>query len=167
MHRAVRAACLAVVLCSTPALAENSKRLQTFDDWSVYAATGNAKVCFVVTQPKDQRPKNVRRDPVYFYISAWPEDKVTSEISVKMGYPFKPGATATLTVGSRKFELFTKDEGAFVEKTETEKELVEALKKGNTMKIEARSARGTQTRDTYSLKGVTDALKRMAKECGG
>ena len=35
-----------------------------------------------------------------------------------MGYPFGAGAKATLTVGTAKFELFTKDEGAFVEKPE-------------------------------------------------
>jgi maltooligosyltrehalose trehalohydrolase len=31
-----------------------------------------------------------------------------------MGYPFGPGAKVTVTIGTGKFELFTKDEGAFV-----------------------------------------------------
>jgi invasion protein IalB len=63
--------------------------------------------------------------------------------------------------------LFTKDEGAFVEKPEAEKSLVEALKKGGTMKIEGTSARGTATSDVYSLDGLGDALARIAKECAG
>jgi invasion protein IalB len=167
MHRAVRAACAVAALCCTPALAENAKLLQKYSDWSAYSAPGGAKVCFAVTQPKDQKPKNVKRDPVYFYVSAWPGDQVTNEISVKMGYPFKPGTTGTLTIGSQKFDLFTKDEGAFVEKTETEADIVAALRKGSTMKIDAKSARGTPTSDTYSLSGVSDALDRIAKECGG
>jgi len=166
MHRAVRAACVVAALICTPALAENAKLLQKYSDWSAYSASGGPKVCFAVTQPKDQKPKNVKRDPVYFYVSAWPADQVSNEISVKMGYPFKPGAMATLTVGSQKFQLFTKDEGAFVEKTETENELVQALRKGSSMKIDAKSARGTPTSDTYSLSGVSDALDRIAKECG-
>jgi hypothetical protein len=166
MHRAVRAACVVAALICTPALAEHAKLLQKYSDWSAYSTSGGPKVCFAVTQPKDQKPKNVKRDPAYFYVSAWPADQVSNEISVKMGYPFKPGAMATLTVGSQKFELFTKDEGAFVEKTETENELVQALRKGSSMKIDAKSARGTPTSDTYSLSGVSDALDRIAKECG-
>jgi hypothetical protein len=165
MRRAVRAACIGAALSCTPALADNPTLLQKFSDWSAYGASGSPKVCFALTQPKEMKPKNVKRDPVYFYVSAWPGDQVTNEISVKMGYPFSPGATATLTIGTQKFELFTKDEGAFIEKPETEKELVEALRKGSSMKIDAKSARGTPTSDTYSLNGVSDALDRIAKEC--
>jgi hypothetical protein len=148
-------------------LAENAKLLQKYSDWSAYSAPGGAKVCYAVTHPKDQKPKNVIRDPVYFYVSAWPGDQVTNEISVKLGYPFKPGTTVTLTIGSQKFDLFTKDEGAFVEKTEDEAKLVGALKAGSSMTIQGRSARGTNTSDNYSLSGTTDALERIAKECSG
>jgi invasion protein IalB len=84
-----------------------------------------------------------------------------------MGYPFGEGAKSTVTVGSEKFEMFTKDEGAFVEKPEMETKLIEAMKTGNTMKIEGKSARGTATSDTYSLNGLSDALDRAAKECSG
>jgi hypothetical protein len=35
------------------------------------------------------------------------------------------------------------------------------------MKIDGKSARGTNTSDTYSLKGLSDALARAAKECSG
>ena len=128
-------------------------------------ATGTPKVCFAVAQPKGQTPKKIKRGPVYFYISRWPADGVTNEVSVKMGYPFGDGAKATLTVGTAKFDLFTKDEGAFVEKTDVETRLVDALKKASTMKIDGKSTRGTATSDVYSLDGFSDALARIAKEC--
>jgi hypothetical protein len=165
MRRAVRAACLATAFCCTPAVADNATLLQKFKDWSAYSATGTPKVCFAVAQPKQQSPKVAKRGPVYFYISRWPGDGVIDEVSVKMGYPFPAGALATLHIGSAKFDLFTKDEGAFVEKPDTEKALVQALKKGGTMKIEGKSARGTATNDVYSLDGLGDALDRIAKEC--
>jgi hypothetical protein len=92
---------------------------------------------------------------------------VTSEISVKMGYPFAEGAKVTATIGTAKFDLFTKDEGAFVEKPEMEGKILEAMKGGNSMKIEGKSARGTATSDVYSLNGLSDALDRAAKECSG
>ena len=95
--------------------------------------------------PRQSTPKGIKRGPVYFYISQWPADGVTDEVSVKMGYPFGPGAKATATVGGAKFDLFTKDEGAFVEKVDAELGLVEAMKKGSTLKIDGKSARGTAT----------------------
>jgi hypothetical protein len=168
MHRAVRAICLIIfALCVTPALADDVKLLDKYKDWSAYAAAGSPKVCFAVAQPKSSLPKKVNRDPIYFYISQWPADNVANEVSVKMGYPFAAGAKVTVTVGTAKFELFTKDEGAFVEKPDMESKLVDAMKNGTTMKVEGKSARGTATSDTYSLSGLGDALDRAAKECSG
>ncbi len=166
MRRAVRAAGLAVALSCTPAFAENPSLLQKFGDWSAYGTAADPKVCFAVSQPKDMSPKNVKRGPVYFYVSQWPAEKVVNEVSVKMGYPFKPGGVVTVSVGSDKFELFTKEEGAFVEKPETEAALIAAMRTGSNITVEGVSARGTKTSDTYSLSGAGDALDRIAKECG-
>ena len=128
MHRAVRAACAVAALVATPALAQEVTLLEKFKDWSAYAATGSPKVCFAVAKPTSSTPKTVKRGPIFFYISQWPADKVVNEISVKMGYPFAAGAKATLTIGTAKFEMFTKDEGAFVEKPDMEAKLIEAMK---------------------------------------
>ena len=96
-------------------------------------------------------PRKSSAGPIFFYISRWPAENVMNEISVKMGYPFAQGAKVTATIGTAKFDLFTKDEGAFVEKPEMETKIIEAMKTGNTMKIEGKSARGTATSDVYSL----------------
>jgi invasion protein IalB len=154
-----------VFLISTPAVAQTATLLEKTKEWSAYAATGAPKVCFAVSQPKTMTPKGIKRGPVYFYISNWPADKVANEVSVKMGYPFKPGASVKLTIGTEKFDLFTKDEGAFVEKPDVEAKLVEAMKKGGKMKVEGTSARGTATNDDYSLDGFPEALERASKEC--
>ena len=155
-----------MALSATPAVSQEVKLLQKYNDWAAYISEGSSKVCFAVSQPRSSTPKNVRRGPIYFYVSHYPGDKVTGEISVKMGYPFPPGGKATVTIGSNKFELFTKEEGAFIEKTEDEAKLVDALKAGSAMSVQGRSARGTNTSDNYSLSGTTDALDRIVKECG-
>jgi hypothetical protein len=159
-------AALAAILIATPALSQQAKRLEQFTDWGAYVSTGTPKVCFAVSQPKESRPQGVRRGPIYFYVSHYPADNVPHEINVKMGYPFAEGAMVTVTVDNEKFQLFTKDEGAFLEKAEDEQRLVAAMRKGSTMRVEGRSARGTDTSDDYSLNGVSNALDRMAQECG-
>jgi invasion protein IalB len=167
MHRAVRAACLIGAISITPAMAQEVTLLEKFKDWSAYAATGPAKVCFAVAKPTTSKPDKVKRGPIFFYISRWPAENVMNEISVKMGYPFAEGAKVTATIGTAKFELFTKDEGAFVEKPDMETKIIEAMKGGSTMKIDGKSARGTATSDVYSLNGLSDALDRAAKACSG
>ncbi|MEM7192757.1 MAG: invasion associated locus B family protein [Pseudomonadota bacterium] len=165
MRRAVVAACVMVALSAAPAVAQEVKLLQKYNDWAAYVSQSSPKVCFAVSQPRNSLPKNVRRGPIYFYVSDYPGDKIAGEISVKMGYPFPPGGKVTVTIGSSKFELFTKDEGAFVEKPEDEAKIVAALKAGSAMTVKGRSARGTDTTDEYSLKGTSGALERIAKEC--
>lgn len=167
MRRICLAVCVMGAISITPAVAEDVTLLQKFDSWSAYASPGTPKVCFAVAKPTESTPKNIKRGPIFFYISRWPGDNVANEISVKMGYPFPAGAKVTATIGKDKFELFTKEEGAFVEKPEAEAKLVEAMKAGSTMKVDGKSARGTATSDTYALKGLGDALDRIAKECGG
>ena len=86
-------------------MAQEVTLLEKFKDWSAYAATGSPKVCFAVAKPTSSSPKNVKRGPIFFYISQWPADKVVNEISVKMGYPFGPGAKATVTIGTRQVRV--------------------------------------------------------------
>ena len=139
--------------------------MQTYSDWSAYTSTGTAKkVCFVVSQPKSKAPKGVKRGPVYFYISHYPADKVQNEISIKMGYPLKPNPVEA-KIGTAVFKLFTKEEGAFVEKKADENKLVEAMKGGNELVVQGRSTRGTLTTDRYSLNGLSAALGRIANDC--
>ncbi len=66
MRRAVRAACLIGALSATPALAQEVTLLEKFKDWSAYAATGPAKVCFAVAKPTDSNPKKDQARPDLF-----------------------------------------------------------------------------------------------------
>ena len=49
--------------------------------------------------------------------------------------------------------------------TGNEEIAVEAMKKGATLKVKAAGERGQSTEDTYSLNGVTQALKLLASNC--
>lgn len=166
MRGVATVAVAALIAGSAPANAQ-AERLETYTDWSAHVSEeGDNRVCFVVSQPKDTEPKNVKRGPIYFYVSTYPAENVTNEISVKMGYPLKPGVNAEVKIGDAGFTLFTKDEGAYVAERDEEARLVEAMKGGLEMVVQGRSTRGTLTTDTYSLRGVTDALNRISQECG-
>lgn len=166
MRATIAVGIVALLASAAPANSQQAKLLQTFDSWSAHANSGGGKkVCFVVSQPTESAPKNVKRGPIYFYVSIYPAENVPNEVSIKMGYPLRAGVDAEVKIGGTTFTLFTKDEGAFLEKREDENRLVAAMKAGSEMVVQGRSTRGTLTTDKYSLSGITAALERAGKEC--
>lgn len=149
-----------------PAYGQTAGQVEKHGDWAVYAHDADGKkTCFAAAKPRTSKPKNVKRGPIYFYVSNWPKDKVVNEISIKMGYPLKVGAAAKIKISGKSFTLFTKEEGAYIEKTAVEKQVVTAMRAGAVMVVQGRSTRGTLTTDEYSLTGITKALAGAAKAC--
>lgn len=156
-HRAVK-----------PAAGGQPKLLGQYADWGAYAADpGGKKVCFAISKPTSEvtKPPNRPRNPIYMFISTRPADKVTNEVSIIIGYPFKPGSEASAQVGSTTFALYTQQDGAWIKNAAEEAQMVDALKAGSTVVVKGESAKGTQTTDTYNLKGISQALDRVAQEC--
>jgi hypothetical protein len=144
--------------------------LGQYADWGAYtAAPGGKKVCFALSKPKSSKASksDIQRDPAYAFIATRPSDKVKNEISVVIGYPLNTKAETTATVGSAAFAMLTQNDGAWLKNAAEEPRLIEAMRKGSDLVIKGTSTRGTETTDTYSLKGVSNALDRVAKECGG
>ena len=64
------------------------------------------------------------------------------------------------------FELFTDDEWAWSVGASDDAAILTAMKKGATAVLTALSTKGTQTQDTFSLRGFTAAMEKAAKQCG-
>ncbi|MPZ55589.1 MAG: Invasion associated locus B family protein [Rhizobiales bacterium] len=140
-----------------------------FGDWGAYtAAPGGKKVCFALSKPKSQNAskEDVKRDQAYMFIATRPTEKVKEEVSIIVGYPLNTKADATAQVGSSTYLMFGQNDGAWIKNAAEEPQLLDSMRKGSEMVVKAKSTRGTETTDTYSLKGVSNALDRVAKECG-
>lgn len=150
----------------TSAYAQEAKVIGDFSYWKAHVYKDPEKrICFISSQPREMKPKNVRRGVVVFYISHWPKHKVKNEVSVKIGYPFKLGSQPTAEVGKETFKFIVKSDKAFVETPDQEQKLIAAMKKGKEMVISGVSRRGTVTTDTYSLAGISKALKTLEAKC--
>jgi hypothetical protein len=144
------------------------KLLGQYGIWGAYTASpGGKKVCFALAKPtaSETNPPNRPRNPVYMFISTRPADKVSNEISLVVGYPFKTGTEATAQVGGSSFALYTQQDGAWIKNATDEAKMVDAMRGGDNAVIKGVSAKGTQSTDTFSLKGVAQALDRTAQEC--
>jgi hypothetical protein len=117
-------------------------------------------VCYVVSQPTDWEPKNVNRGP-----DLLPHHPPAVRAGAQRGQhhhrlSVQGRLTATVTVGDRSFELFTSGDGAWADTADRDRQIVEAMKAGTTMRLDGVSWRGTETRDRYSLRGVTNAMEQ-------
>jgi invasion protein IalB len=142
--------------------------LGQYGDWGAYTASpGGKKVCFALAKPSASatNPPNRPRDPAWLFISTRPSEKVKEEVSVIIGYPFKPNADASVEIGGTAFAMYTQNDGAWVKNAAEEARLVDALRKGADVTVKGESGRGTKTTDTFSLKGISQALDRTAQEC--
>ena len=74
-------------------------------------------------------------------------------------------APITVRVGSRVFKMFAKNDKGFVGDATSELQLIDAIKRGNFMTVEAKTKDGTETTDTYSLIGATAAINSLASGC--
>lgn len=141
-----------------------------YGTWGAYMAAPNGKkVCFVLAKPSSSKttPSGRPRDPAYAFISTRPAEKVVNEVSVMIGYPLKPGSESTLEVGGASFAMYTQGDGLWIKNAAEEDRLVEALRKAPEVTVKGVSAKGTATVDVFSLKGLAQALDKVAQNCGG
>jgi invasion protein IalB len=158
----------AMLLAATPASA--ARIVNTFNDWTLYTEANAQQVCFLAGLPGVTEPAGLKRDPALLYVSAWPKDGVKAEISVKLGFPAKKASEPVITIqgaATGTFKLFVKDDRAYVADATQELKLLEAMKKGSKLIVQATSERGTAVVDTYSLAGITAALTALAGGCPG
>jgi len=59
--------------------------------------------------------------------------------------------------------MFTEKDAAWTETSADDATVVEAMRAGSQMIVQGKSSQGTMSSDTYSLGGVTEALKAIAK----
>lgn len=142
--------------------------LGQFGEWGAYRANpGGKKVCFALSKPTSSasEPTGRSRDPSYAFVSTRPAEKVKNEVSVIVGYPQKPSHDATAAIGSANYAMYTQNDGAWVKNAAEEAQMVDVMRKGSDLVVKSESARGTKTTDTYSLKGIAQALDKVAEEC--
>jgi invasion protein IalB len=139
-----------------------------FGTWGAYTATPNGKkVCFALAKPSSSKtnPPNRPRDPAYAFVSTRPGEKVVNEVSIMIGYMLKPGSESTLEVGGASYAMYTQGDGLWIKNAAEEERMVDAMRKGADVTVKGMSAKGTETTDTFSLKGLAQALDRVAQDC--
>ena len=170
-------AALWIICAPNAALAQSGAQSKgpqaTFKSWRLYVeGDGATKQCFIVGEPARTRPANVRRGDIFLTIAHRPGQGVRNEISVRIGYPFSEESNPFARIGSDTFRFFTgakaktgAAEWAWLESLTDQSRMVKAMKRGNELVFKGTSKRGTLTTDSYSLLGVTAAMRALDAAC--
>lgn len=167
----VAGAACALALASGAAVAqESTNRVAADTAWSVFVEENPSKECWAVSAPRETvntrggNPVQVRRGDILLFATYRPGTD-TPEISFTGGYPFAPDSTVGLTVGATEYQLFVDGEWAWSGSPEEDARILATLRAGAEAVLTARSSRGTDTRDTFSLFGFTAATEEAARQC--
>ncbi|MEL6952771.1 MAG: invasion associated locus B family protein [Pseudomonadota bacterium] len=150
----------------------SDNRVGAETDWSVFVEEDPLQ-CWVVSTPReirntrDDREVAVTRGEILFFVSFWPEQGRSGEVSYTGGYPFEVGSTVSVSIGDSDFQFFTEGELAWATTEQQDDQVITAMKRGAEAVLTARSTRGTQTEDTFSLLGFTAAIEDAEARCGG
>jgi len=163
-----------LLLTATASVAqdESTNRVNAETDWSVFVED-NPTQCWVVSTPsntvnsRDGAVVQVNRGDIMMFVTFWPGEDRLGEVSFTGGYPFADGSTVTMQIGSSSFELFTDGELAWAATPQDDTRIITAMKRGADAVLTARSSRGTQTQDTFSLLGFTAAVEDAEARCEG
>lgn len=163
----VSSAFIVTALMAAPTFAQAAPKLAgTHGDWSVYTrGSGSERVCYVLSEAQAKSPTSVKHGKIYFMVSSWKNGAATEQPSFLAGYPLKTTRAPKAQVGSTALSMFAADNEAFISENSDERRLVSKMRAGSTMTVSAVSRRGTQTRYTFSLKGVTAALRQSKSAC--
>ncbi len=158
----------ALVAASAPGLAETAATtlLTQSKDWNaVTAGAAKTKVCYALSKPTKSEPAGLKHGDVFFFISTRIGENIRNEPSIRVGYPLKEGSKVTADVDGKKFTLFTRGDGAWLEVPDDEGKILAAMKKGKKLSVSATSQRGSATNYAFSLAGLSGAVDAAAKEC--
>jgi len=156
----------AVFLAAVNAAAE-TRLISKHADWDATLRTaGKQRVCYISSLPKKSKGKYKTRGEVSVIVAHWPRRKRWAEVTVNAGYPFKAKSEVVIRIAGADHRLFTAGQQAYAYKGEDAK-LVGAMRAGASMIIVGVSKKGTRTIDTYSLKGISAALKAIDAQCRG
>ena len=159
---------LTLGIFAIPAFAQSDP--EVIGKYRAWLASTYKSSCYISSQPKKSttEPKNVRRGAVHFLVTHNQGGRVKDEVSIYTGYTYKEGSV-TLAIDGQDFgkrgDIFTDRDSAWARDAETDRKLVQAMVRGNSMVVRGTSSRGTLTIDTYSLSGFTAARNAINKAC--
>ena len=158
-----------IIGASTAHAAAGPEPLGKFGFWEASRLTeGGQSVCYmsITAHPPQAKKQKAKRGEVVLMITHRPGDSSTDVVSYTAGLKFKPASEVNISIGAKKFSLFTQGDTAWSRDAVTDHALAIAIRNASSMTITGTSAHDTPLADTLNLKGAFAAYVAIGKACG-
>ncbi len=153
-------------LFSLNAFANTPRSTGKYKNWESFVAeTEKGKICFAQTLPTKRTPGAIQREESKLFVTFRPGENINDEVSVTSGYEYK-NSTVSASSGKKKFSFFSQKNFAWLLDDKEEKNFIKLMKKATDLIIKARTTKGEETTDHYSMMGFTKAYNTAKKTCG-
>ena len=155
-----------LVLFSFSANANTPKSTGKYKNWESFTAqTDKGKICFAQTMPTKRAPASIKREKSKLFVTFRPSESIKDEISLTSGHDYK-SSTVTASSGKRKYSFFSQKNFAWLLDDQEERKFIQLMKKATDVIVKARTTKGAETTDHYSMMGFTKAYNTAKKTCG-
>ncbi len=151
---------------SSSALANTPKSTGKFKNWESFTVqTEKGKICFAQTIPTKRAPSSIQRGKSKLFVTFRPSEDIKDEVSLTSGHDFK-SSTVTAASGKKRFSFFSQNNFAWLLDDQEEKNFIKLMKRATNVIVKARTTKGAETTDHYSMMGFTKAYNAAKKNCG-
>ena len=157
---------IAITVFSLNAFANTPRSTGKYKNWESFVAeTDKGKICFAQTVPTKRAPTSIKRDKSKLFVTFRPTEDIKDEVSITSGHDYK-SSTVTASSGKRKYSFFSQKSFAWLLDDQEEKGFIKLMKKATNVIVKARTTKGAETTDHYSMMGFTKAYNTAKKTCG-
>ena len=156
---------LTLGLFSVNAFAVTPRSAGKYKNWESFVAeTDKGKICFAQTIPTKRAPAAVKRDKSKLFVTFRPSEEIKDEVSLTSGHDYKT-SSVTASSGKRRYSFFSQKDFAWLLDDQEEKKFIQLMKRATDIIVKARTTKGAETTDHYSMMGFTKAYNTAKKAC--
>ena len=154
-----------LILFSFNATANAPRSTGKYKNWESFTVqTDKGKICFAQTIPTKRAPASVKREKSKLFVTFRPSENIKDEVSLTSGHDYK-SSTVTASSGKKRYSFFSQKSFAWLLDDQEEKNFIKLMKRATNLIIKARTTKGAETTDHYSMMGFTKAYNTAKKTC--
>ena len=153
------------ILFSFSASANTPRSTGKYKNWESFTVeTDKGKICFAQTLPTKRAPSSIQRGKSKLFVTFRPSENIENEVSLTSGHNFK-SSTVTASSGKKRFSFFSQKDFAWLLDNQEEQNFIKLMKRATNLIVKARTIKGAETTDHYSMMGFTKAYNTAKKTC--
>ena len=154
-----------LILFSFSATANTPRSTGKYKSWESFTAqTDKGKICFAQTIPTKRAPASIKREKSKLFVTFRPSESIKDEVSLTSGHDYK-SSTVTASSGKKRYSFFSQKNFAWLLDDQEERGFIKTMIRATNVIVKARTTKGAETTDHYSMMGFTKAYNTAKKTC--